>query len=237
MARTLWPGEDAVGKRVRVGGADSTSPWLTIVGVVGRVKQDSLDSDPRIAMYFPHAQFTARAMNVVIRSADAAQNLAGVRQAIQSIDPDLPLYRVRTMDERVRISLATRRFAMLLLMAFAVMAMVLAVVGVYSVLAYVVNQRRREFGIRLALGSSPRGVRLLILRQGMLVTVVGGAIGVLGALVLAGFMESLLFGITTRDPLTFVSVPGVLLVASLAASSIPARVAARVDPMTALRVE
>jgi ABC-type antimicrobial peptide transport system permease subunit len=141
------------------------------------------------------------------------------------------------MDERVRISLATRRFAMLLLMAFAVMAMVLAVVGVYSVLAYVVNQRRREFGIRLALGSSPRGVRLLILRQGMLVTVVGGAIGVLGALVLAGFMESLLFGITTRDPLTFVSVPGVLLVASLAASSIPARVAARVDPMTALRVE
>jgi predicted permease len=238
MARQLWPGEDAVGKRVRVGGATSTSPWLTVVGVVGRVKQDALDSDPRIAMYFPHSQFTTRALNVVVRAGgDPAQLTSAVRNEISTLDPDLPIYNVKTMEERVSASLATRRFAMLLLTVFAVVAMGLAALGVYGVLAYLVNQSTRELGIRLALGATPRDVLLLIVRHGIGVTMAGVAIGITGAFVAARFMESLLFEVGAADPLTFLMVPTVLAAAALAASLAPALRASRVEPLVALRTE
>ena len=238
MADQLWPGEDAVGRRVRVGGADSTSPWLTVVGVVGRVKQDALDSEPRIAMYFPHAQFTARSMNLVVRSgADPAALTSQIRQQLKELDPDLPLYGVRTMEDRVDASLAARRFSMLLLTLFAVVAMGLAAIGIYSVLAYLVNQGTRELGIRMALGATPRGVLMLILRQGLAVTAVGVAVGLAGAFVVTRFMAGLLFGVSAIDPLTFVAVPAVLAIAAFVASYAPARRAARVDPMVSLRSE
>jgi predicted permease len=238
MARQLWPDDDAVGKRVRVGFADATAPWLTVVGVVGRVKQDALDSEPRMAMYFPHSQFTARAMNLVVRSAsEPAALTSAIRGALSAIDPDLPMYGVRTMEDRVRTSLATRRFAMLLLTLFAVVAMVLAAIGIYGVLAYLVNQGTRELGIRMALGATPRGVRMLILRQGALVAAIGIAIGLVCAVIATRFMESLLFEVSALDPVTFVGVPLMLAVTAVAATYGPARRAARVDPVISLRSE
>jgi predicted permease len=238
MASQLWPGVDAIGKRVRVGGADSTSPWLTVVGVVGRVKQDTLDSDPRIAMYFPHAQFTGRAMNVAIRTAgDPAQLTSVVRAEIRALDPDLPVYGVKTMEARVSGSLATRRFAMLLLVLFATVAMALAALGVYSVLAYLVNQSTRELGIRLALGATPRRVLMLIVKQGLSVTAAGVVIGLTGALATTRLMQSLLFGVSAADPVTFTVVPLVLVSAALVAMFAPARRAARVEPAVSLRAE
>ncbi len=238
MARRLWPGEGAVGKRVRIGGADSTAPWLTIVGVVGRVKQDALDAESRMAMYFPHAQVTTRAMNVVVRSArEPAQLTSAVREAVRAIDPDLPMYGVRTMEDRVSASLAPRRFAVLLLTLFAGVAMGLAVIGVYSVLAYVVNHERRALGIRLALGATPRAVRLFILKQGLVVTAIGTVVGLAIAVLASRLLEGLLFGVAALDPLTFVIVPVLLTLAALVAAYVPARRASRVDPVTSLRAE
>jgi predicted permease len=238
MANQLWPHDDAVGKRVRIGGSDAASPWLMVIGVVGRVKQDALDSEPRIAMYFPHAQFTARAMNLVVRSdGDPAALTSVIRAELQQLDPDLPMYGVRTMQERVASSLASRRFAMLLLALFAAVAMGLASIGIYSVLTYLVNQGTRELGIRMALGATPREVLLLIIKQGMSVTALGVTLGLAGAFITTRFMASLLFGVSAVDPVTFVTVPAILASAALLASYAPARRAARVDPMVSLRSE
>ena len=238
MANTLWPDGDAIGKRVRVGGVDSTLPWFTVVGVVGRVKQDALDTDPRMAMYFSHLQSPGRAMNVVVRASGAPEQLAGaVRAVIHDVDPDLPIYGVRTMDDRISASLATRRFAVQLLSLFALVGMALAVIGVYSVLSYVVNQSGREMGIRLALGATPRQVQRSVLRQGVIVTAAGIGVGLAGALLTTRFMQSLLFGVTTTDPLTFGAVLGALLLAGVGASYAPARRASRTDPAVSLRAE
>lgn len=236
MARQLWPEDDAMGKRVRVGFAESTAPWLTIVGVVGRVKQDALDSESRMALYFPHSQFTARAMNLVVRSsADPAALTSAIRTELRGIDPDLPLYGVRTMEDRVSASLATRRFAMLLVTLFAVVAMVLAAIGIYGVLAYLVSQGTRELGIRMALGATPRGVRMLIVQQGAIVTAVGIAIGLVCALIATRLMSTLLFEVSAADPVTFIGVPIAIALVATAATYAPARRASRVDPAISLR--
>jgi predicted permease len=238
MAEDLWPGQDPIGRRVRTGGRDSTTPWITIVGVAGRVKQYTLDADSRIAMYFPQTQIPVRAMNVVLRSGVEPESLtAAVKKAIAEIDPDLPMYRVRTMEQRVDESLARRRFSMLLLSLFAALALGLAGVGIYGVMAYLVTQGTRDLGIRLALGASPGEVLMLIVRSGMTVAVAGVAIGVAGAMVAAGFMRSLLFGVDAVDPVTFTVIPVVLTVVALAASYLPARRAARIDPVVCLRAE
>ena len=236
MAQQLWPNESALGRRIRTGLAASTSPWLTVVGVVGRVKQYSLDADSRMAMYFPHSQYPARAMNVVLRSDRDATSLVGpVREQVHAVDPDLPIYRVRTMDERVGESLARRRFAMLLLTTFAALAFGLAVVGVYGVMAYLVSQGTRELGIRLALGATPRAILALIISRGMAVSAAGLLAGIIGALVLTRFMRSLLFQVEPSDPLTFVSIPVVLGLAAFAATYLPARRAAQIDPLLTIR--
>ena len=238
MAEDLWPGQDPVGRRVRTGGRDSKSPWITIVGVAGRVKQYTLDGDSRIAMYFPHTQFPVRGMNLVLRSdLDPASLTSAVKGAIAEIDPDLPMYRVRTMDQRVDESLARRRFAMLLLTLFAALALGLAAVGIYGVMAYLVSQGARDLGIRLALGASPREVLLLIVRGGMTTAIAGVVIGVAGAMLAAGFMRSLLFGVEPLDPVTFSAIPALLTLVALAASYLPARRAARIDPVVCLRSE
>jgi predicted permease len=238
MAEDLWPGQDPIGKRVRTGGRDSTAPWITIVGVAARVKQYTLDSDSRIAMYFPQTQVPVRAMNVVLRSgADPAALTSAVRAALATIDPDLPMYRVRAMNERVAESVARRRFAMLLLSLFAFMALGLAGIGVYSVLGYLVNQGARDLGIRLALGATPGRVRQLIVKTSLAVAMTGVGIGLIGALLLARFIEALLFGVAPFDPLTFAIIPLVLIVVALAASYLPARRAARIDPVVCLRSE
>lgn len=239
MAQQIWPNQDPLGKRIKSAGVDAPdAPWMTVVGVVGRIKQDTLDSDSRIALYISHTQYPARSMNVVARSTVAPAGLApAVKGVIHELDPDLPLYNVRTMVQRVDDSLARRRFTMLLLGAFACLALVLATIGVYGVIAYLVSQGTREIGIRLALGASRMNILTLIVRQGMSLVVAGVAFGLAGAYAFARMMQSLLFGISSTDTLTFTSIPLLLSAVALLASYIPARRAAQIDPMISLRCE
>ena len=240
LARQLWPGEDALGKRVRSGGFDvrPDTPWLTVVGVVGRIKQDRLDADSRIALYHPHTQYPTRAMNVTVRSrASAAALSTAVTREVRALDPDLPIYGLRTMAERVFDSLARRRFSMLLLSLFAVLALTLGTIGTYGVMAYQVSQGTRELGIRLAIGATPARVLAFVLGRGMTMAAFGLVAGLAGALVLSRFMGTLLFGVEATDPVTFLAVPGLLALAAFAASYIPARRAAGVDPVVSLRSE
>jgi ABC-type antimicrobial peptide transport system permease subunit len=202
------------------------------------VKHDSLDSDPRIAFYVPHTQFPARALTLVTRTLGPPDALAAaVGKTVRAIDAELPLYRVRTVDSIVDRSLARRRFTMLLLSVFAAFALALASVGVYGVLAYLVSQGTREIGIRVALGATSGRVLGLVLRQGAVLACAGVAIGLAGAFVLTRFMQSLLFGVAPTDWLTFTATPAGLVLVTLAASYIPARNAARVDPTVTLRCE
>jgi ABC-type antimicrobial peptide transport system permease subunit len=211
---------------------------MTVVGVVGRVKQDALDADSRMAIYHAHTQRPGRAMNVVLRSgSDPAALTSAVRKQIRDIDPDLPLYNVRTMEQRVDESLARRRFSMLLLTLFACLALGLAAIGIYGVIAFLVSQSTREVGIRMALGATPREILMLIVRQGLVVAVLGVAAGLAGAFVLTRFMNTLLFGVHPTDPLTFVAIAAALAMVAVLASYVPARRAARVDPMVSLRSE
>jgi predicted permease len=239
MAEVLWPGEDPIGKRLRRGGMDAseTAPWLTVVGVVGRIKQYTLDErDSRIAMYHPHAQNPSRAMNVVLRTGtDPAALTRDAVAGVRALDADLPIYNIRTMDQRVNESLAHRRFAMLLLVVFAALALGLASVGIYGVIACLVDQGARDIGIRLALGATPRGVLMMVLRSGLTVALAGVAAGLAGALVMARTLESLLFGVPPTDGATFAVVSLILLAVAAAGSYVPARRAARTDPAVSLR--
>lgn len=238
MAQDLWPGQDPIGKRIKFGDAASESPWETVVGVVGRVKQYGLDADARIALYRPHTQSPSRALFVTVRTSGNASTLAtDVTREIRAFDKDLPLYHVQTMNTRVDESLARQKFATTLLTVFASLALALAAIGIYGVMAYLVTQGTREIGIRVALGATPSGILSLVLGQGALVAGVGLAAGLAGAFTLAHVMESLLFGITARDPITYVGVGLVLSAISLIAVAIPAVRAARVDPINALRTE
>ncbi len=236
MARELWPGQDPIGRRIRLGDATSDSPWQTVVGVVGRVKQYSLETDGRIALYLPHTQVPARALYVVARSErDAATIVAPVSAAVRALDSELPLYHVSAMTDRVAASLARQRFLMVLLALFAGVALVLAAIGVYSVMAYLVSQGTREIGIRIALGATPGGILALVARQGGELILAGLAVGVAGAAGLTRVMGSLLYGIGRMDPLTFVSVAAGLGVVAIFATLVPARRAARIDPVVSLR--
>ena len=239
MAQQLWPAQDAIGKRFHYGGIDDTkSPWITVVGVVGSVKQYTLDSDSRIALYLPQTQYPTRAMNVVVRSTGSFSALASaVRQQVHALDRDLPLYNVISMQQRVDLSLARRRFAMLLLSAFACISLVLAAIGIYGVLAYLVGQGTREIGIRMALGATRHSILALVVGRGIMLALAGVAIGVAGAFVLTSLMRSLLFGVSAKDPLTFSAIPLLLLLLSLLATSIPARRAAGVEPAECLRYD
>jgi predicted permease len=238
MAQQFWPNENPVGKRIRVKDSAPDSPWITIVGVVGRVKQYTLDTDSRIALYLPHTQYPTRAMNVVLRgSVDPASLTSAVKQEIRALDSDLPVYNVRTMAQRVDESLARRRFAMSMLVLFAFFAFALATIGIYGVMAYVVNQGTRELGIRMALGATQSHILRLVVRQGMTLALSGVAIGLIGAFALTRVMRSLLFGIGATDAATFTVISLLLTFTALLASYIPARRAARIDPMVSLRCE
>jgi predicted permease len=238
MARTLWPGEDPLGKRLRRGGVNTASPWLTVVGVVGRVKHESLDSDPRIAMYLAHPQFASRTLYAALRTGPEPSSLtSAVKEQLRALDPDLPLYGVRTMDERAGESLARRRFAMLLLTLLAVSALALAALGVYGVMSCLVRQGLREIGIRAALGASSGGLLRLVLRQGMTLAAAGALLGLAAALVLTRSLGALLYGVPASDVLTFALATALLLAVALAACAVPAWRAARTDPALVLRDE
>jgi len=248
MARQLWPDQDAIGKRIHYGGVTDNEPWETVVGVVGRVKQYTLDADSRIVLYRPQTQYPARALNVVLRTGtdrtgigrsgtDPASLTSAVKQQIHALDTDLPLYNVRTMEQRMEESLARRRFSMLLLTLFACVALALATIGTYGVMAYLVNQGTREIGIRIALGASQMGIVRLVIWKGMVLALSGVAAGLAGAFALSRLMRSLLFGVSPADPLTFAAISLLLALVTLLASYIQAHRAARIDPIVSLRYE
>ncbi len=236
MAQQYWPHDDPIGKRIRFGDAKSESPWETIVGVVGRVKQYGLDADARIAIYRPHTQAVARTLYIVVRTNGDAATLAGpVTKEIRALDPDLPVSNVRSMSSRIEESLVRRRFSMVLLGLFAGLAFVLATIGIYGVMAYLVSQGTREMGIRMALGATPGAILSLVLRQGVLIATVGIVVGIGGAVILTRLMRGLLFGIEPADPLTFVVTSAAIGLTALAACYFPARRAAKIDPLVVMK--
>jgi predicted lysophospholipase L1 biosynthesis ABC-type transport system permease subunit len=240
MAEQLWPGQNPVGKRIRTGGFDVTpdTPWMTVIGVTGRVRQYTLDGiEPRIAMYHWHKQRPGRALNIVARTSgsDPAVAAPAVRAVLKELDPDLPIYNVKTMQARVDESLARRRFAMTLLSLFALLAFGLAAIGTYGVMAYVVSQGTREIGIRMALGASPERVSRMVVQSGMVMAAIGIIAGVSGALVFTRFMQSQLYNVEATDPPTFAAIIVLLSVTALLAAYVPARRAARIDPIEVLR--
>jgi predicted permease len=241
MAEVLWPGEDPIGKRLRRGGmdADVNAPWLTVVGVVGRIKQYTLDeADSRIAMYHPHTQTASRAMNVVLRTAsDPAAAAAAAVETVRRAAPDLPVYNVKTMQRRVDESLATRRFVTWLLMLFAGVALTLASIGIYGVISYVISQGTRDIGVRVALGASTWRILTMVMAHGAAIALSGLAAGIAGALALGGMLRTLLFGVDVTDAPTYAVVSAVLVGTALLGTYIPARRAARIDPVRALRSE
>jgi predicted permease len=239
MAQQLWPSQDPLGKRVAFGDLAAKAQWAIVVGVVGRIKQDSLDSDSRIALYLPQTQYPfSRGMNVVLRSNTAPGALtSAVNHELHELDRELPMYRVITMEQRVADSLARRRFTAVLLGLFASLALALATIGIYGVMAYLVSQGTREIGIRMALGASQAKILRLVVRQGMMLALFGVAVGLLAAFMMSRLLSGLLYGVRSTDPLTFAAIAVLLTVVALLASYIPARRAARIDPMISLRCE
>jgi putative ABC transport system permease protein len=238
MARKYWPNEDPIGQRITFEGGRDNPRWREIVGIVGHVKHKGLEGESRVQYYIPYKQRPRSGMFVVVQTAGDPTSLAGsVRGAIASIDKDLPVFRVSTMDKLVADSLTQRRFAMLLLGLFAFVALALAVVGIYGVMSYMVAQRTNEIGIRMALGAQLADVLKMVIGQGMVPVLIGVCLGVAGAFAATRLMASLLYGVTATDPLTFVGVPLLLAGVALLACLIPARRATKVNPMTALRYE
>jgi predicted permease len=235
MANRFWPNGDAVGKRIR---HNDKSPWLTIAGVVGVVKQYGLDTDTRMVVYYAHSQHPGGSMFLVARTTSEPAALAdAIVQQVRAIDPDVPVYDIATMVQRVHESVARQRFAMTMLGAFAAFAMILAAVGVYGVMSFLVTQGTPDIAIRMALGAQRNSILSLVFQQGMALALIGVAMGLAGALSLTRLMGGLLFGVSARDPLTFVGVAFLLTMVALAACYFPARRAMRVDPMAALREE
>jgi putative ABC transport system permease protein len=233
MARLVWPGASAVGQRIKVG-ADSS--WREVVGVAADVRQHGLDQTPRPTLYLPYAQDPWSKLTVVIRARTAAAALSQpVAAAIHGIDRDLAVSNIRTMDQVVAASLTARRFNLTLIGLFAVSALLLATLGVYGVISYTVAQRTREVGIRLAIGAQPRDVMTMIVKQGAGLALVGVAIGVIAALALTPLLGSLLYAITPTDQMTFAEVGAAVIGVALLASYLPARRAAKSDPVVALR--
>ena len=235
LARRYWPSGDAIGKRIQTTGARQ---WLTIVGIAGGVKHISLAEENRPHMYFPMAQSVdSRASFVVRTDGPPLSATSTFRAAIRQVDPDMPLYMVRSMTDIIGETLSTQRLTNILLTAFAILALTLAAVGIYSTMSVYVGSRTKEFGIRLALGAQPGVLRRAVLRQAMLLTAVGVVVGIVGALVLTRTIKSLLFEVSATDPLVFTAIPVLLVIVSLVACYTPARRATKVDPLVALRDE
>jgi predicted permease len=238
-SRRYWPNEDPIGQTLQTGWTREGRHFGgTIVGIVGDVRQFSLAMKPAPEIYAPLAQWPLDELSVVMRTSGApAAVLPVARDVVRQLDPQLPVYDVYPMSDLVRASVAQRRFYAALLGVFATLALVLAAIGIYGVIAYSVQQRRRELGIRLALGATRPMVVRLVLRQGMMLTVTGCALGLLAAGALTRVLQGQLFGVAAIDPLTFVAVPLVLLVVALVACVVPARRALAVDPANAIRAE
>ena len=240
MAEAYWPGQDPIGRRIRQGGP--TRPWVTVVGIVADVRHNGLEVAIKEKFYRPHTQWplstgnAVRNMHLVVKSeGDPMALVPSIRAGVQTIDPRLPIANIRTMEEVVASSMSQPRLAQSVLVIFGVLALVLAAIGLYGVLSYVVSERHHEIGIRMAIGAEPRGVRAMVMRQGLMLALTGVAVGVVVSLALARLIEGLLHGVAPHDLGTFATVPAVLVAVALIASWIPAWRATRVDPLKALR--
>jgi predicted permease len=237
LARTMWPGQDPIGKQVRINWGEWLAPD-TVVGVVGDARHDGAQGAVRPMIYWPHGRFANSRLVVVARThGDPAQAAAALAARVRALDRNLPLPEIETMEQVVAGSVRERRLIMTLLAVFAALAVVLAAVGIYSVMAYSVGQRTHEIGVRLAIGASRGDVLRMVLKQTIALTAAGLVIGVAAATGLTRLMRTLLFEVEPHDPLTFVAGVLVLLAVSLAAGLVPGRRAARVDPIVALRYE
>jgi putative ABC transport system permease protein len=241
MVKRFWPNVDPIGKRVTFGNPqqDSSVQWITVVGVVGHTKHEGLDAESRVQLYHPYNRldgFISNNMFFAVRTAgDPDRAIAAVRSAIHTVDRDVPVAGVATMQTNIANSMGQRRFAMLLLGLFAVMAVVLASIGIYGVMSYSVTQRAHEIGIRMALGAARKNVLGMVMGQGLVLVGVGVLIGLAGAFGLTRLIASQLFGVKPSDPATFVLVALTLVGVDALATFIPAMRATRVDPVVALR--
>jgi predicted permease len=239
LARREFGGDDPVGKRLRFGDASSSAPWITIVGVVGEFQHYQLPQRMGPAIYFPYFAEPARSQTLAIRTSldDPLTLVPAVRAAVRQLDPEIPLYRVETFEQSISRSLWRQRLQSQVVGLFAALAMVLAAVGIYGVISYSVTQRTRELGIRAAIGASAGDLSRMVVRQGALLAAAGIGAGLAGALVASRWLESLLYRVAATDPPTFIGVPVGLGLVALAASWIPARRAARADPLVAMQAE
>jgi putative ABC transport system permease protein len=237
LAQKYWPDESPIGKGIRFD-EDSKEPPVTIVGVVGNVRQLGLDQEPTPIMYFPYEQFALPFITIAVRSPAPESTIAVlVRAQLIAVDPELPPGDVKTLENIIERSVAQPRFRTALISAFAIVALLLAAVGVYGLISYSVTQRTREIGIRIALGAQPAQVVRPIIREGLVLAAAGTGLGLVGAQLSGRILANFLFGVEPTDPVTFVVVASVLLGVALIATYIPSRRALRVDPITALRTE
>jgi putative ABC transport system permease protein len=244
FAHRFWPNENPIGQHISIAAVPKSNPrvpaWCTVVGVVGHVKHYGPDVEGREQVYFPQAQFPfgARTLYLAIRTTQDPANMTNsIRSTVQALDRNLPIYEVSTMDQLLSNSVTQPRLNLTLLVAFAALALGLAAVGIYGVMAYTVTQRTHEIGIRLALGAQTETVLKQVLAEGAVLAGIGLAIGLVAALIAGRLIASLLFGVQPTDPLTFAAVAALLTSVTLTACYIPARRATRVDPIIALRYE
>jgi predicted permease len=238
FARRFFGDHDPIGARVKQGWPEEKAPWRQIVGVVNDVRMDGLQGDDSLQAYLPARQLSQRSGTFVVRTSGNPAPLGrAIAAAIHEIDPNVPLFNVRTMNQVIDVAIGNERLTMVLMISFAALALLMAAIGVFGVTAYSVSQRTHELGVRMALGAKPSSVLALVLRQEMGACLAGIAAGTIGALLLASLLESLLFGVTARDAATVSTAAFVLLGVTAIACLIPARRATRVDPVTALRLD
>ncbi len=236
LANRFWPKQNPLGKRIGFGSASDKTRWREVIGVVGHVKNTSLKEEGGEQIYFPHSQIPELTMSFVVQATGETTALIGlIRNRIQSLDSNLPIYQITTMDQILSGSIAQPRFTMLLFVLFAATALALAAVGIYGVLSYSVTQRRKEIGIRMAVGAQPANILLMILRQSLLLSCAGMIAGTLISVALSRYISSLLFQLEPVDPLIYAATGAIALLVALLATAVPAKRAAGIDPLVTLR--
>jgi putative ABC transport system permease protein len=238
LARRYWPGENPLGRHIKAGAASSPAPWLTVVGVVEDVHEDWYEREPKPSLYRPYRQAPQSSGFLSLRSAgDPMSLIASSRSAIAKVDPDLPLSEIKTLERVMKDSIIGITYVAVMMAVLGIVALVLACVGVYGVMAYAVEERTHEIGIRLALGAGRGDVLRLVVGRSLLVTAVGLGIGLTVSVLMARFLSSLIFGVSAMDWMTFGGVSAALTASAMLASYVPALRAIRVDPVVALRNE
>jgi putative ABC transport system permease protein len=239
MARRLWPGRDPVGQRFKLGPGDTGRLWFTVVGVVGDMRRQGLESAPVPQMFEPLAQNPSRLATLLVRTSmdDPLKMVGTLEVAVHRVEKHTPVYGVTTLENRLDAFLTERRFQTSLLIGFSIAALLMAAIGIYGLIQYSIATRTHEIGIRMAVGAQPGHIFRMIIREGLKLSLAGLALGLVGALWLGQVGSSLLFGVTSTDPLTFIAVSLLLTAVATAACYFPARRAMKVEPIPALRQE